>query len=1345
MIEFGSFEEPKALKATSHSGISLLVSMNLRNHSSWWAVLCALAFFQVAQAQRIFRADHGHAGLEIIPNGGQWPEHVTGRVAFDQGWLWWEESGWTAAVRGPGYDAVSRHEFPEDGVLNQHVWRVEFKDAVPSVSPRWLDVQADRLVNMYWGSNPEHWGENLMPARGVRREIWPGIEAELRGNRGLKYSFYVSPGADPAAISMVHHGTRPMQQSDGTLKHLLGPVDSPWGEVVEAAPFAYQMNGSRVEEVACAFWVDGSEVKFELGVYDPERELIIDPDLVFATYVGSTADSWGVTAGYDNDGRLIGGSGVLGAGYPTTPGSVSTTYSGGTFDIGITYFSADGSNADVSTYIGGSEMEYPHSIVTDEDGNVFVMGTTGSSNFPVTSGAYDESFNGGPALNLAAFSFYGQHNNGCDLYVVKLSGANGSMLAGSFVGGTENDGVNIGTELNYNYGDVCRGEIVLDQSGRPWVTSTTLSGDFPLENAFDGALGGASDAVVFRLSANLSALEFSSYLGGSNDDSGYGMQFNSTESAAYISGGTRSTNFPNSAGGAQPANAGGIDGFVVRLEPNASGGWDHAASSYIGSSSYDQCYFVQLDTDDRPYVYGQTTGNLSLIGTVYSANPNGSSVVQRMSEDLSSIEFRTRVGLAQIGIDIVPTAFLVSDCDEIYLSGWGGDTNNNSPYAGSSTTSMMPTTPDAEQLGTDGSDFWLGVLSPDGTDLTYGSFFGGPFSNEHVDGGTSRFDKNGTVYQAVCAGCGGGDDFPTTDGSWSELNLSTNCNLGGFKFNLGALVADIEITAPDVICPGEPITFVNQSIGGNTYEWFFGDLNSSDQENPDYTYIESGEWDVMLVVSSDLGSEGCLEPDTAYATVVVAELPDPSIDEVGTICEGESVTLQAWGGVDLVWIADPTLDDPNSPTPTATPIETTTYTVEETNACGTESASVTVTVGVLELEIQPLAATICLGDVVDLAVSGFGPGSEVVWSPTGGLGSPTSGTTTASPEETTLYTALVSDENGCEGEASINVTVIQSAPGGEVYEDVILCQGQGTWLSAGEGDTYLWWPPDEVSNPLAQEVYVQPTQTTTFAVSIANICGVGVDSVTVEFVAPQVSAEGGGWMCRGETMTLEASEGTVYSWQPAALCGTPNLQATTVFPVESTTFTVFVTDAFGCTASSTLNVGVWQPPYVDAGPDRELDWLDEARLFGTADGDSAWWSPAELLSCSVCNAPTILSSEPGWYVLSTISDQGCIGRDSAYVDVFYPIYVPNAFTPNNDGVNDAFAVEGVDPQGYRLEIYNRWGDLIFKSEDPKEVWQGNLQQGDGEFFVQDGVYLWRLRYEMRDGPRWAQGHVTLIR
>ena len=90
------------------------------------------------------------------------------------------------------------------------------------------------------------------------------------------------------------------------------------------------------------------------------------------------------------------------------------------------------------------------------------------------------------------------------------------------------------------------------------------------------------------------------------------------------------------------------------------------------------------------------------------------------------------------------------------------------------------------------------------------------------------------MYQAVCAGCGGWDDFPTTTGAWSTTNDAGNCNLGVFKFNLGSLVADIEIDAPDLICAGDPIQFINNSIGGTNYEWSFGDLSSSDEENPEY-------------------------------------------------------------------------------------------------------------------------------------------------------------------------------------------------------------------------------------------------------------------------------------------------------------------------------------------------------------------------------------------------------------------------------------------------------------------------------------------------------------------------------
>lgn len=228
-------------------------------------------------------------------------------------------------------------------------------------------------------------------------------------------------------------------------------------------------------------------------------------------------------------------------------------------------------------------------------------------------------------------------------------------------------------------------------------------------------------------------------------------------------------------------------------------------------------------------------------------------------------------------------------------------------------------------------------------------------------------------------------------------------------------------------------------------------------------------------------------------------------------------------------------------------------------------------------------------------------------------------------------------------------------------------------------------------------------------------------------------------------MELSTSEGVVYSWTPASLVASPNAQSTFVFPMETTTFSVYVTDEFGCTGSTDITVHVWQPPYVDAGPNREVDWLDRVRLFGTVDSDTLWWTPDEWLSCSNCLTPEVEVQGPQWFVLETISPEGCTARDSVFLDVFYPLYVPNSFTPNNDGFNDAFFIEGVEPRGYRLEIYNRWGVLIFISEDPNEPWIGNNQQWDSEYYVPDGVYVWRLRYELRDGPRLKEGTVTLIR
>jgi len=1296
-------------------------------------------------------------GVWFVPNGGQWPDEVRASARVSGGDVWLTATGWKAAMLGAGYDALARHETPA-GPLVTEVLDVKWVGGNLEARYDITGAEAHHRVSYYRGQDSEQWAEGLKPVgRYAVREVWPGVDAIIDGQRGdgmhIKTDWHVDPGADPAQIAIQYSGFETRLLDDGSLRHLIGPEwvageasTGVWGHVSEARPYAYQVNGSRLEEVECAYVLevqaDGSSIiRFELGPYDSQRKLVIDPEIEFASFVGSSADSWGFTAAYDDAGRLIGGSGVRGAGYPTTAGAISNAFAGGDFDFGISVFSSDGSTLEYSTYLGGSMREYPHSLVTDADGDIYVMGTTSSQNFPTSTDAYQPDFLGGPFIDLGANHFYGSYDNGCDIIISRIDGVDGSLVASTFVGGSGNDGLNLGEKLNYNYGDVCRGEIAIDPAGAVWVATSTRSDDFPMVDALDPGLSGASDAVVFRLSNDLQNLEFSTYFGGNSDDAAFGIQFAVGQNLAYVTGGTKSDDLPTTPGAYQPDWAGDVDGHVFSIDYN--GVPFLAAATYFGTDDYDQAYFVQLDSDDRPHLCGQTVGSdLQLVGDVYDSNPNGSTFVTRLTENLEEVDFVTRVGLPMTSVDISPTAFLVSDCDEMYISGWGGQTNSsNSGYANQSTTNGMPTTAGAFQISTDGSDFWLGVLAPEAADLTYGTYFGGPFSNEHVDGGTSRFDKNGTVYQAVCAGCGGWDDFPTTVGAWSGVNNSTNCNLGVFKFNLGSLVADIDIDAPDIICAGEPIQFINNSIGGTNYEWFFGDLNTSDEENPEYIYATPGEWDIMLVVSDVTGSAGCLEPDTAFVSLFIEDIPQPLIDGIPPLCEGESATLQAYGTSALEWQPHPTLDDPSVPNPTVTPTQTTTYTVEDSNTCGVGTAEVTVVVEVLQTEISP-DMTICLGDVVELEATG---GSEVLWSPTAGLGSPTSETTPASPTETTTYTALISSPAGCTGEEEVTINVIQSAPGGQTYPTIYLCVGQGVFLNAADGISYLWSPADMVTNPLVQNPFTTPTQNTTYYVTIANACGTGVDSVNVELVAPTATATGGGWMCRGETMELSASDAAVYSWSPAALVANPNAQTTQVFPVETTTFTIHATDQFGCTGSTEITVNVWQPPYVDAGPDREVDWGDEVRLFGTVDSDEFWWSPSENLSCSDCLTPEVMVTGPGWYVLETISPEGCTARDSVFVDLFYPLYVPNAFTPNNDGVNDAFFVEGVEARGYKLEIYNRWGEVIFYSENPAEPWIGNVQVSDAEYFVPDGIYLWRLRYELRDGPRWVEGTVAIVR
>lgn len=1307
-----------------------------------------------------------HAQLHWLPNEGQWDVAARMRADWAGGVTWLEPDGMNVWVAGEGYDDLWAH--PEDGwlapppdsgkELKSHGWRVVWENAQPH-APVHVLREAHHRVNIYKGNDPDRWVEGLVPLERYRlTDVWPGIDVRVGprspGDRevlpgpGWKEDWIVAPGAHVGDIAIRHEGVEIERMTDGGLRVRLGAT----AEAFWRPPYAYQQIDGRVVEIDVSYALSDNRVSFDVGEFDPAHELVIDPDIVFATYIGAVQPNWGFTAAYDDQARALGGTalwdGALGT-YPTTAGAISTgmTVATGPFDCGLSVFSADGTNLVYSTVFGGDELDVPSSIVSDSEGAIYVMGTTGSSNFPVTSGAYDMSFCPGPSVNLDACCFYpggGGLPNGANLFVMKFTevDAGCTLDASTYIGGCNGpSGVNRGDYLAYNYGDVFRGEINVDAQDRPWVASVTGASDFPVQNApFPVYGGGQTDAVLFRFSPDLSTLEWSTFVGGSAEDAAYGVQF-TPSGEAVVCGGTSSGNFPVLATGDDTSFGGLSDGFVMRFP---AGGGAPSGGTFFGTNNYDQAYFVQVDPLSQVYIFGQSIGGKPITPGTYNASPAAGQFVACLTPGLDGMVWHTRVGdPGNAGsVDISPTAFLVSDCGEIYMSGWGGSTNNSqSPYIFSSGINGMPTTPDGFQLGTNDGDFWLGVMNPGGTDLNYATYFGGGTSSEHVDGGTSRFDKDGTVYQAMCAGCGGNSDLPTTPGAWSSTNDSFNCNLGLFKFELGELNVGIDVETPGVLCDGQTVAFDNTSTSGYEYLWTFDDNTTSTEYEPVHVFPNPGTFTVILTVTDPTG---CLAPVNTEIEVNIQAPPLPNILPVNAVCAGEEIELVAAGSTNLVWTFHPALGDLTDPVQVITPpVGTTTFTVTDQNDCGTGQASVDVVVQQVVAEVTPSSAAICLGNSVNLIATGAGQAS---WEPPTGLNNPNATTVSASPQVTTTYTATLTDNLGCVGQADVTVSVVPGPPGGLVYPTEVICVGESVQLPGAEGDQWLWSPSSSLNDNDIQYPYAFPQTTTTYVVSIANICGTGEDMVTVEVLVPDAFASEDGGVCRGTMFEVSASgsdPASTFVWAPADLVVQPNSATTMVFPNFTQTFTVYVTDSDGCTASDQVTVYVTQPPDIYAGPDLEVGWLEEFTLYGSTEGEGWYWTPAVAFDCDTCLTATIVPSEPGWYTLHASDSTGCAGSDSLFVDVFYPVYVPNSFTPNNDGVNDVFRVEGESIRGLWMRIYDRWGIEVFETMDPEEPWLGNFQGGD--HYCQDGVYLYQIRVELAGGPILLEGHVQLLR
>lgn len=758
-------------------------------------------------------------------------------------------------------------------ILRSHAYEVKFLGAdVPTIIP---DKPLDSYNNYFIGDDPSKWASNCKIFQAITyKNIYPKIDVRYYTDNGrLKYDIIVHPGADVSRIAMHYDGADDLKVKNGELI-----IKTSVGEMKELSPYSYQVvNGSK-KEVGARFKVAGNTVRFQLENFDKAQTLVIDPTLIFSTFSGSTADNWGYTATYGPDGSFYGGGIVMGSGFPVSNGAYQTSFGGGVpldgiqpHDIGIIKFDPNGVTRVYATYIGGSGNEQPHSMVVDGQGNLVIAGRTNSPNYPTTI-----TPTGG---------------GGWDIILTKLNATGSALLGSRKIGGSGSDGVNINpakgnensTTTKRNYGDDARSEVILDGAGNVYLASSTQSTNFPVTpGAAQPNSGGANngrtqDGVVIKTSPDLSTIIFSTYLGGDRDDAAFVLSINPNNNNLYVAGGTASLNFPSATGTGKlyPSYQGGeVDGFISIFSPSGA----LITSTFVGTSGHDMVFGIQFDRFGFPYVMGTTTVAFPLFNSPFNTQASGKQFISKLKPDLSGYVYSTNFGTGNSTPNISPTAFLVDRCENVYVSGWGGTTNQG--YQVSSTTKGLSVTADALQSSTDGSDFYFFVLEKDAVRQLYGSFFGqnGGNTGEHVDGGTSRFDAQGVIYQSLCANCNGGAVFPTSPGVWSRTNKSTNCNLAAVKiaFNFAGVENGVQaaingVPRDSVGCVPLTVDFTDTIATGQFFLWNFGDGSPDERTTVPknrHTYNLIGDYRVRLI---SVDSTTCNISDTAYTTIKVRD------------------------------------------------------------------------------------------------------------------------------------------------------------------------------------------------------------------------------------------------------------------------------------------------------------------------------------------------------------------------------------------------------------------------------------------------------------------------------------------
>jgi len=661
-------------------------------------------------------------------------------------------------------------------------------------------------TNYLLGSDPGRWYIGVASYKTlVYHNLYDGIDlVYFFDTMMLKYEFVVGAGIDPGMIRIKYAGPDRLELDDVNGDLIIHAGEA---EIRDQAPIAYLPSEEEQTQVACSFDVlDQNIVGFAISAYDTGSVLVIDPTLIFSTLLGGPGYEEGIDITVDPSGCSYVTGYTKNSLFDITPGALDVSYNLGT-DVFVSKFSKDGSRLLYSTFIGGGDYDEGLGIRLDDEGNIYVGGLTNSSDFPTTTGAFDETANGD-----------------MDLFLLKIDPTGTKLEFSSLVGGSD--------------ADLFRG-LDVDDNGYVYASGETNSSDFPTTNGtFDETHNGDFDIFLLKMEANGSSLVYSTFVGDVGADIGAGVEVDGSGNS-YVAGYTNSTSFPTTAGAYDRSHDDHNDVFAFKMNP---AGTNLVYSTFIGGGYGDYCYDLFLGRNGSLYMTGMTGHGYPTTPDAYDSTASFYDVfITKLDPWGSNLEMSTLVGAGSYerGYGIC-----ADGAGRVYVTGYV-----RSP--------AFPTTSDAYNRTHSGdADCFVLRMSANGSILDYGTFLGTDSSDY---GNSIALDLEGNVL--VTGLTWKPKDFPYTPGAYEkgvfpDFRQVFVAKFGSFDEDGPVIEAD---NTNSLAIAGEDLVF-NVSISDDfgianaSVEYWYGSSSKHQNTSLDLTGGDrsSGGWGKSLPIPEDM-------------------------------------------------------------------------------------------------------------------------------------------------------------------------------------------------------------------------------------------------------------------------------------------------------------------------------------------------------------------------------------------------------------------------------------------------------------------------------------------------------------